>query len=113
MAGLPPSCLLFGENNASLRALIKGGDGDLGPRTAGGQHASHSPLSHRVYTHRHTHSTIIWHGPRLKCLPGPRKQRAVQEKNDACTSQLYDSAFHQGLFVLVIMVSITTFVGGF
>lgn len=54
MAGLPPSCLLFGENNGSLRALIKGGEGDFSPRTAGRQHASHPPLSLCVHTQTHT-----------------------------------------------------------
>lgn len=44
MAGLPLSCLLFGENNTSLTALIKGGEGDFSPRTAGRQRASHPPL---------------------------------------------------------------------
>lgn len=63
------------ENNASLRALIKGGEGDLSGRTAGRQRASHPPLSLRVHTHTHTHSAINWHGPRLKHLPGTCKRQ--------------------------------------
>lgn len=53
-AALVTSAFFFGwggENNASLRALIKGGEGDLSGRTAGRQRASHPPLSLRVHTH--------------------------------------------------------------
>lgn len=52
--GCPRHVCFLGENNASLRALIKGGEGDLSPRTAGRQRASHPPLSLRVHTQTHT-----------------------------------------------------------
>lgn len=50
----PHHVCFLGENNASLRVLIKGGEGDFSPRTAGRQRASHPPLSLRVHTQTHT-----------------------------------------------------------
>lgn len=87
MAGLPPSCLLFGENNASLRALIKAGDGDLSRRTAGRQHASlpahpHLPCP-AVFTHTGTHTlqlTGTGHGLNVyQTHANKTKQKTFQE----------------------------------
>lgn len=59
----PLASAFWGENNASLRALIKGGDGDFGPQTAGRQRASHPPHCLRVHTQTHTlQLTATGHG---------------------------------------------------
>lgn len=72
MAGLPPSCLLSWENNASLRALIKGGEGGFQSADSWQAACLTSPLSPPC---PHIHTAINWHGLRLKYLPGPCKQK--------------------------------------
>lgn len=71
MAGLPPSCLVWGEQCIS-QSSYWGGEGDFTPQTAGRQRASHPPLS--LHVHTDTHSAINRHGPWLNYLPGTCKQ---------------------------------------
>ena len=79
--GCPRHVCFLGENNASLRALIKGGEGDLSPRTAGRQRASHPPLSLRVHTQTHTlQLTGTGHG--LNIYQAHANKRPLEENRD-------------------------------
>lgn len=107
MAGLPPSCLLLGENNASLRALIKGGEGDFSPRTAGRQRASHPPLSLRVHTQTHTlQLTGTGHG--LNIYQAHANKRLLKKIMILpCLNYMTALFFHLGLTLVVRIRSLT------
>lgn len=49
-------CFFGGRTMHLLRALIKGGEGDFSPRTAGRQRASHPPLSSPLRPRTNTHT---------------------------------------------------------